>query len=823
MEGSKPGPAATQGSVIARLNEAFAAIAGWSFDHRWWVLGACVALLAGSLFAASKARIDNSYEAYFDPADPAYTAYEQYRDDFGSDEVSYILYEAPGFEHGPWDLEVMGKIVRLTEALEDEVPFVYEVTSLANAELTEGVADGIDIHELRDDFPETQEELLALRERYLAKPMLVGGILSEDARWAAIIVEMDLSSTDPLEEIRLDPEGGDALDNLYPQVTDAKIEEILARPEYADLRFYHSGDVPMNAAYNNIIGTESGTLDAIASLVIAALLLFFFRSFVAVIGPLAVVQTSILLTVAFVALLGWKLDMSFGMVPTLITALGVAHSVHILSEFRARFTELRDRREALVQTLYLVGAPCLLTSLTTAAGFLSMSFVPIKSIAHMAAYSAFGVIAAFFLSLTLLMALLSFGARTPKRPPSEAEALRAKGGRLMHDALLAIARFDVRHRVAILAGFGALFVFSAVGVTRLIVDSNWLDDFSYDVPLKAVTETIDEVMGGVTNVIYLFDAGAPDAVKEPAVLREMERIQTLADEQDWLVRKTYSIVDILKDLNQAFHEGDPAWHRIPDSRELVAQYLLLYEMSGGAEAEEYVSSDYSRASLELRLALAPTSQTAELVEQIDAELREKPVENASVSLTGIGALWLKLMDYIVSSQIQGFLIAFVVIAAMMCLLFRSLKTGLISMVPNLSPVILTLGLMGWFGIPLDYNKLMIAAVAIGIAVDDTIHLLSRYHYEFRRCGDYRQALGEAVADVGRALFITSAALVCGFLVFVFSVMDSTATFGLLLAWTIVVALVADFLLMPALVLTFEPFGPEGSRARAAEEPVLEAA
>ncbi|MDJ0850681.1 MAG: MMPL family transporter [Myxococcota bacterium] len=823
MGSAGPGAAAKRGIVITRLNEAFAAIAGWSFDHRWWVLGACVLLLAGSVAAASKARIDNSYEAYFDPADPAFTAYEQFREDFGSDEVSYILYEAPGFEHGPWNLEVMRKVDRLTEALEDEVPFVYQVTSLASAELTLGVADGIDIQELRDDFPETQEELLALRAQYMAKPMLVGGIVSEDAEWAAIIIEMDLSSTDPLDEIRLDPEGGDSLDNLYPQVTDTKIEEILARPEYEGLRFFHSGDVPLNAAYNNIIGSESGTLDALTSLVIAALLLLFFRSFVAVVGPLVVVQTTILLCVAFVALLGWKLDMSFGTLPTLLTALGVAHSVHILSEFRGRFAELGDRREALVQTLYLVGTPCLLTSLTTAAGFLSMSFVPIKSIAHMAVYSAFGVLAAFVLSLTLLMALLSFGRRTPKRPASDDERMRAKGGRLMNAALLAIAEFDVRHRVPILVGFGALFLFSLAGISRLVVDSNWLDDFSYDVPLKAVTEQVDAVMGGVTNVIYLFDTGEPDGIKDPAVLREIERVQQLADQQDWLVRKTYSIVDILKDLNQAFHEGDPAWYRIPETRELVAQYLLLYEMSGGEETEEYVSSDFSRASLELRLALASTSRTAEVVRVIDTELEQTGLERTSVSLTGIGALWLKLMDYIVSSQIQGFLIAFGVIAAMMCLLFRSFKTGLISMVPNLSPVVLTLGIMGWAGIPLDYNKIMIAAVAIGIAVDDTIHLLSRYHHEFRVRGDYREALRAAVEDVGRALFITSAALVCGFMVFTFSVMASTATFGVLLAWTIVVALVADFLLMPALVLTFHPFGPEGSRAQAPEQPILEAA
>jgi predicted RND superfamily exporter protein len=823
VAGKDPGDREEPGGIVAALNQAFAAIAGWSFDHRWWVLALCLGLLAGGIGLASRARIDNSYEAYFDPRDPAYTAYEQYREDFGSDEVAYILYEAPGVAEGPWDLEVMRKVVHLTEALEDEVPFVYEVTSLANAELVQGVPDGIEIRKLREDFPETQEQLLALRQEYLAKPMLVGGILSADARHGAIIIEMDRSSTDPLDEIRLDPERGNHLENLYPQVTDTKIEEILARPEYAGLRFYHSGDVPINAAYNRIIGDESVRLPSIASAVIAVLLFIFFRSVVSVVGPLLVVQVGVMMCVGLIALLGWKLDMSFGMVPTLLIAIGVAHSVHVLSEFRARFTELGDRREALVQTLYLVGTPCLLTSLTTAAGFASMSFVPIKSIAHMAVYTAFGVMATFVLSLTLLMALLSFGRRVPKRAPSEAQRMRAKGGRLVHAGLVAIAAFDVRHRRAILVAFAAVFVASAVGISRLVVDSNWLDDFSYDMPLKAITERVDDVMGGVTNVIYLFDAGEPDGIKEPAVLREIERVQERAVARDWLVRKTYSIVDVLKDLNQAFHGGDPAWHRLPETRELVAQYLLVYEMSGGEEAEELVSPDYRRASLELRLRLAMTSETAKLVGTIDGDLAAEPLQASSVSLTGIGALWLKLLDYIVSSQVQAFLIAFVVIGVMMCAVFRSLKTGLISMVPNLSPVFLTLGVMGWMGIPLDYNKVSIAAVAIGIAVDDTIHLVSRYHHEFLRCGDYRQALRASMEDVGRALFITSVALVLGFLVFTLSVMDSTATFGVLLATTIVAALVADFLLMPALVLTFEPFGPEGARTQRGEAPVRRAA
>lgn len=791
--------------MIGALNRGFARIAGWSFDNRWVVVALSIFMMAGLIVLASGARVDSSYEAYFDPNDPIFLAYEQYREDFGSDEVSYILYDAPEAEHGPWDLDVMRRMVQLTTALEDEVPFIYQVKTLVNAELTEGVPGGIDISELVDDFPETQDELLALRDRFLAKPMFVGGLVSADAKHGAIIIEMDRSSTDPLEDIRLDPEAGDGLENLYPQVTDTAIEAILARAEYADLNFWHTGDVPLNAVYNRVIATESGTLMLLCIGIVAVILVAFIRSWMGVIGPIFVVSIGVAACMALIAVLGWTIDISFGSVPNMLVAIGVAHSVHILTEFRSRFGEVGDRREALVQTLYLVGTPCLLAATTTAVGFASMSFVPIKSIGHMGVYSAVGVMTTFVFSLTLLLALLSFGSRAPKRKP-------AKQGDRLKRSLRAVAEFNVRRRRELLVVFAIVSVVSIVGMTRIVVDSNWLDDFSYEVPLKHNTEYADQVMGGTTNIIYLFDSGEPEGIKNPEVLRDIERIQAFGDTQLPFVRKSYSIVDILKDLNQAFHDGDPAYYTLPDSRELVAQYLLLYETSGGEDAAQYVSSDYSRASLEFRLMLAPTSKTHDLATDIDALLAAEPPKASTVELTGIGALWLKLMDYIVASQIEGFLIAFVAIALMMVFIFRSLATGLISMIPNLSPVVVTLGAMGFAGILFDYSKVMIAAVAIGIAVDDTVHLVSRYRHEFLRLGDYEQALTAAMQDVGRALFITSVALVLGFLVNLLSVLDSNATQGLLLSACIVVALMADFFFMPALVLTFHPFGPEGARA-----------
>lgn len=809
--------------LVRTLDRSFASIAGWSFDHRGAVSILCVLLFAGSLVLAGRVETDTSYEAYFDEGDATYRAYEAYREDFGSDEVAYIGYELPGVEHGPWNLDAMRRLESLTRALED-VPFVYEVTTLANAELTRGLPDGIEISKIWDEMPETQEELLELRELYLGKRLLVGGIINAEADFGAIILEMDRSSTDPPEEIVWDEaRGADDLENVYPQVSDQAISRILARPEYEGFRFYYSGDVPLNAYYNRIMTREPLMLLGISLALVSATLLFFFRSWVAVLMPALVLVLSFVMMLGLMGVMGWKIGLTFLSTPPLLMAIGVAHSVHILSEFRARFVARRDRRTALVEALYLVGTPCLLTSLTTSVGFLSMSFVPIKSIAESALYTAGGVMAAFLLSLTLLMALLSFGSRTPREKTRSVGSPRTARGAGMVRLLDRVAELNIRHRRALITGFGLFSLFCAVGATRIEVDSNWLEDFWSDAPIRVETIRVDDEMGGTTNIIYLFDSGESDAIKEPAVLREIERLQELADEEAWLVRKSYSIVDIVKDLNQVFHEGDPTFHRIPETRQEVAQYLLLYESSGGEEVEEYVSTDYRRANLELRLRLAPTTATSRLVARLDEALEASPLVHTERSLTGIGALWLKLMDHIVTSQIQGFLIAFSVITLMMIAIFQSVRIGLISMIPNLTPVLVALGAMGWLGISLDYNKVMIAAIAIGISVDDTIHLMSRFHHEFERHGRYVTALRESLGDVGRALVITSIALVLGFLVFGGSELRSQATFGGLLASAIVTALVADFFFMPALVLGFEPFGPESGTASESSDALDQAA
>ncbi|MBU3949343.1 MAG: MMPL family transporter [Proteobacteria bacterium] len=789
---------------LKKIGMGFGRLGEWIFDHRWTVVIFYVFLIAISLYFAGKLHKDNSFDSYFDKNDPTFTYYKNYQKDFGSDELSYILYNAPDKPYGPFDIDVMKKIAHLTEALENEVPFVSEVTSLANVEFIEAKGDTIEIHELLLDFPKTQAELLKTRDIVMKKPIYIGGLISKDATNAAIVIEMTRSSADPAERLRLDPKGGDGMDNLYPQVSDMKIREILARPEYQGIKYYYTGDVPMNTTYNKVLGSETGSLTLWTFLVVGIILILFFgKWFVGFIGPLMLVLLSLVFTVGFMGLMGYPMDVMFLMTPTMLTAIGVAQSIHILAEFKHNRAIGLERREAIKQTLVSVAVPSLVCATTTAAGFFSMAGSPLEALSEFAIFGGAGVLFAFGISITLLIVFLSFGKNAPAPEKEHSHPISDMLQRFLHW----LVSFNLKHSRIIIIAAAAMYLLSFAGISQLRVAFNFLEEFKEHTEIRKTLTYVQNAMGGLVNLAYVFDTGQTDGIKNSEVLKQVEKLQAYADKNK-LVKKTYSIVDTLKDMNQSFHGGDPAYYKLPEDRNLIAQYLLMYEMSGGKELEDYVTKDYSRTVLELRTIFTDSDILAGLVKDMQDYMDKNQIKAAKVELTGIGYLWVKMADYIASSQTKGYFIAILMIICFLIAVFRSVKVGLLAMIPNLLPVFMTLGAMGWMGMNLDYFRVMIATVAIGISVDDTVHLVTRMRMEFLRCGNYREAADNSIKSVGNAVIIFSVVLFCSFLVYLSSQLAVLASFGVILAITVFTAMIADLFLTPVIIYTFKPFGKE---------------
>lgn len=795
--------------LVDRTDRAFEYLAAWAVRHRLLVALFSLVLLAGGLYFASRVVSDNSLDAYFDRSDPSYVAYMDYLEEFLSDEVAYVLYRVPDSPHGPFDLEAMAKIQALTERLEAEVPFVREVTSLANTEFIRADEDMIEVGKLLRATVQSQQELLALRELVMERPLYVDFLIDKTAQYGAIILEMDRSSVDPVEEIIFDPARGTALDNLYPQVSDKVIRRILASPEYAGIEFFQTGDVAMNAAYNNVFMQDSSVGIPLTFLLLALLSLLLFRaSLLGLLGPLTVVVLSVVLVAGFMGLFGWVLGMFFGIVPTLISGVGVAQSVHIILEYQRRLARGQNRAEAVQGAIGKVGGACLMAAVTTALGFLVMSVSELKALSEMAMYAAIGVMCTFILSTTLLVAFLGSG--TAKQPVSKTSVQP-----FVLNIVDGCAALCVRHPRALVASGAAILALSLAGITMLKVDFNFLDEFKPRVEWRQHTELVEQVMGGVLSVVYIFDTGRSDGIKNPQFLQALEGLQEFAEAQAF-VKNSFSVADLQKDINRSFHADDPAFFRLADDARLISQYFLVYELSGGKAVYDYVSRDYAKAVVELRVGMTNSRNLKKLLADIDAYLARHPVPDAELRKTGVGLMWVKMAEYISHTQLVGYSLVFLGVAAILCIAFGSLKVGLLSMIPNLAPVIVVLGAMGWLGLHLDYVKLLLATVAIGIAVDDTIHLMINLRRQFLKTGNYQQAVLLALQDVGPALLITTIILVGAFSCYLLSSMAIISSFGVLLSAAIVVALVADLLFMPALVLLTRPFGPERAQSPLAE-------
>jgi len=786
------------------LDRFFGRLGLWMYGHRLVVFALVLAMLTAAIFLAAGIRTDNSFDAFFDATDPSYNAYIRYQEDFGSDEIAYLVYRVPGNANGPFDLSTMRKISRLTQALEREVPFVREVTSLTNVEFMQAEDDFLEITELGQDMPASQDDLLVHGAAMRKKPIYEDALISRDGAHGGIILEMSATSSDPLESIRLDPAKGDSLDNLYPQASQARILEILSRPEYDGIEFWWSGDVPLNAAYNQTTNDSSGLLTLLSIALVAVITMICFRGqLLGLFGPLSVVLVSLILTVGFMGLCGYKIGLLFLIAPTLLTAIGVAQSIHLISEFNRLRAAGVLRRDAIRQTLENVAVPCLLAAVTTAIGFLVMSGSKLRALAEMAVYIGFGVMLTFVASITVMVCIMSLGKNTALNAPTAPKRASDKLQRFL-SSLVAV---NLKYRYGILAVSAIVLAASLAGASKLQVSFSFLEDFKPHTEFRQHADYIQEVMGGMLNVVFIYEAEQPEAIKSAEILSHLEALQARAEESP-LVRKSYSIVDILKDINQSFHGDDPSYYRLPDSDELIAQYLLMYEISGGGELEDYVSGDYQRTTLELRVTMVNSAVVGGLIKELQDYLAENPAPGASIEITGIGLLWLKMGDYIAQSQIQGYLLAFAFIAGILCLAFHSLKVGMLAMIPNLFPVVLILGAMGAIGMHLDYLRMLLATVAIGIAVDDTVHMTSRIRKEFIRCRNYEQAISIGLLSVGRPVMITSIILSLSFLVYLASDMAVLASFGILLSVTVVTALLADLFLLPALIMVFKPFGAE---------------
>jgi predicted RND superfamily exporter protein len=431
-----------------------------------------------------------------------------------------------------------------------------------------------------------------------------------------------------------------------------------------------------------------------------------------------------------------------------------------------------------------------MTSVTTILGLLALlsaDLVPIRQFGLVAAVGVFAALAATILLLPILLVVIPI--------PRVVSRGRIQRGRFT--GLLAWLGAWHRGRATIvLVACVAAVAPTACSLRNLTVGTNSLDYFRERDPVRTDTEWIDERIGGTTSLEFLIEADAEDALTDPALLEKMESFQAYLRGVHGIT-KVFSVTDLLKTLNRAFHGGEEQAFRIPDSPALVAQELLVVD--GTDDLDALLSRDRSQARMTARVAMNASRELAHDMPEVEARMRQVFGETATVTPTGIIYLMHRMEGYLLSSQVKSFLLAFIVVTVVMAAAIGSLQLGALAMIPNLLPIVCVLALMPVLGISIDVGTVMLASVALGLVVDDTTHFLYRFKEQMRQTSDTRAAIARAIDRSGRPIVFTSIVLTLGFSVLVFASFNPVTNFGILAGMVIVLALIFDLVVLPALL------------------------
>jgi predicted RND superfamily exporter protein len=562
-----------------------------------------------------------------------------------------------------------------------------------------------------------------------------------------------------------------------------------------------TGTPPVNYAMVMLLQRDMQRFTSLAMLGVAVLLFAFFRRLSGVVLPLGIVSLSLVGTAGFMGNADLPVTAASQILPSLLLAVGIGFAVHLLTIFYQHLDRGSTREEALVLALGHSGLAIILTGLTTAGSLFSFFFADLAIISDFGLEAPFGVLLSLVYSLGLLPALLAVVPIRVRRPTGDRDerAERLAGG--LDRVLVWLGDLSAQRPALVLAVWTVLLAAGVIGAAQLRpshMPVEWLpEDNSYRRTLELVNRELHTSM----SIEVIADSGEQSGLSRPDVLRAFEeikaRVMTLGDIP---IGNALSVSDIVKETNQALHSNDTAHYSIPGERPLVAQELLLFEQSGPDELAKMADGALQRGRLSILLNYVNALNYKAWVESLREEIAEVAPPFVRLEITGRLMLMVRGVDGLLQGMLWSYTIALLVIVPLMMVITGGVGRGLACMVPNVVPIVVTMGVMFGLGIPLDVFTILIGSICIGVAVDDTIHFVHNFRRDFNSFGDGRGAVRRTLLTTGRALLVTSLVLSSGFVVFAFAGMENVADFGILTSFAVATAFLADVTLLPAVLI-----------------------
>ena len=659
----------------------------------------------------------------------------------------------------------------------EEIPGVIEVVTPFNSQVITATEAALNVRYAAPGgrAPATPEDLELFRQRLTASRLLEGNVVSSDGKAASISIELAVGADE--------------------YAITERVIEIVEPYRGTDDEIYVYGDAYFDVIISQEMEADLTVLFPLALALMVAVLFLSFMNLRGILIPIAIVLLSICVAMGFMALAGFPMTMVSFIAPVLLLAIGIADGIHVLNRYNEEINKGTDRRQAILNTMEEMTGPVVMTSLTTAAGFLSLLssfFLPQRQFGIV---TAIGVLAAMAFSLVLIPAILAV-----LKPPRARERKRAF--RPLTRVLMTFERTVARRRRWVLLVAVGVLGFMLAGLPMLRIETSNEEFLGKDHPAIQVLDQVDEHFSGGMQIMIEIDTGVRSGLKDPVVLTKMIDLEEFLKQNG--VKKTISLTDLTRETNQKLHVNDPAYYTIPDDRRVIAHLLGAFT-GGGGKLGDMALGDYSAGTIIGMYPMASTSDISRLARTVQDHIDENFTDSdLTVRMVGATILMDRLMTRMNQSQLIGMGTTVVAVAIIVAVLMGSVIAGLIAIIPLVLTVAFSTGIMAYTGTPLDMMTLMVSAIAVGIGVDYSIHFISRFRREYRANRDPLLALQTTIQTTGRGITYNALTVALGFFILVFASFKGVRSFGLQIALTMAVSALAAISLIPAILVEWQP-------------------
>jgi predicted RND superfamily exporter protein len=748
--------------------------------YRWLIIILSIILVLGAAKGMKLLTLTTDYRVFFSEDNPQLLAFEELQNTYTKND-NILIAIAPK-DKKVFTRETLAAIETLTEQ-SWQIPYSLRVDSLSNYQHTRGEEDDLIVADLYSDANGLMDsDVETVKQIALHEPLLVKRLISEKGDVTAINVTIQVPGIDQKKEI---PEVVNFTRDMVSKFAEAN-------PHF-DIHL--TGTVMMNNAFPEAAKADIKSLVPIMFLVVMACIWFMLRTLSGVFATLLIVIFSIATAMGLTGWLGVTLTPPSGSAPTIILTLAVADCVHMLVSYIQSLRNNNDKQEAMMDSIRHNFQPITLTSLTTMIGFLSMNFSDAPPFRDLGNMVAMGICAAWILSLTFLPALMSV------------LPIRVKPGQdFTSQKMSALAEFVIKNKRILLWSNVLLVVVLAASIPKNELNDQFVEYFDDSIEFRRATDFVTDNLTGIYTIDYSLKTGEAGGINEPEFLAKVDEFANWYRAQDGVIHVN-TFTDIMKRLNMNLHSDDESYYKLPEDRELAAQYLLLYEMSlpYGLDLNNQIDIDKSATRMNVTVENLTTNELLTL----ELKARDWLKENAPTDMAKEGSspaiMFANLGMRNLLSMLSGSILALVLISFILIAAFKSVRIGLISLLPNLLPAVAAFGVWGLLVGEVGVSLSIVMSMTLGIVVDDTIHFLSKYLRARREKNlSAVDAIRYAYSTVGTALWVTTIVLMAGFSVLALSSFKMNAGMGLLTAITIGLALMLDFLfLAPFILMTKE--------------------